>query len=307
MRPSGFPPSAEETHFRKSYGVREEVPRMRDLQEVERNIHQQLPANFAEEARNLGAFVEHFRTSVGAWRYIGVIPFVGLGVLGLLGPALVLPKQAGVADAVAFLLIGSAFIGAAVAIYLYVRWLRRMQAWLFADGLVAATASRTVAWRWDQLALIRQKIVTQIAGGTSALEAVISSALQDAIAPSGGWIVLTLQSTDGTQIRLSGLQHANRLVEAIARETLPWLLPPARARYDSGATVFFSRLGLSSQGLHDGADVLPWGEVQDVKLADTSVTITKKGKWLSWSKVPLAGIANVHVFFALVREVQSRK
>ncbi len=39
----------------------------------------------------------------------------------------------------------------------------------------------------------------------------------------------------------------------------------------------------------------------------SSVAVAKKGKWLSWSKAPLAKAPNAHVFFDFVREVQSRE
>jgi len=279
---------------------------MRTPVEVETGLPPGLPTNLAEEVRGLGAFLDYFPTSVGAWRYVAPIAFLLLGLLFLGVPLSALKEGAGAA-ALAFLLGPAFFFVVAVGVYLYLRRLRRMRAWLFADGLVAQTASQTVAWRWDQLALVWQKIVQQLGGGGSALEGALSGALEAATTPTGGWRVLTLQSREGTQIRLAGLRHAHRLIEAIARETLPWLLPPARAQYDSGATVFFGRLGLSDEGIHDGAAVLPWGEVQDVKQADTSVVIARKGKWLAWSKVPLGKIPNVHVFFALVGEVQSRE
>ncbi len=280
-----------------------------------------LPANAPEEARHLGPLVEHFPTSVGAWRYIGVVPFFGLGCLMLFGmtasllmetvaprdPARAPTSTGAVAAALAVALLAPLFfIGVGVAASIYLYRLRRMEAWVFADGIVAANASRTVAWRWDDLALVWQKVTKQVAGGGSALEGAISGALAAATERIGGWIVLTLQSRDGTQIRLAGLQYANRLRAAIIQETLPRLLPAARAMYDSGTTVQFGRLGVSQQGLHDGQDVLPWAEVNEVKLAETmdsqAVGISKKGKWLYWSKVAIGKVPNAHVFFALVQE-----
>jgi hypothetical protein len=264
-----------------------------------------LPANLPKGAQDLGDFIEHFPTSVGGWRFIAPIGFVGLGALFLGVPIAALKEGVGVA--VLALVLPGFFFGVAVAVYLYLRRLRRMQAWLFADGLAAANASRVVTWHWYELALVWRKTVNQLGGGSSALEGAISGALEAATRASGGWIVLTLESRDGTRIRLSGLSHANRLVEAIERETLPRLLPPAQVRYDRGEVVFFGRLGLSRKGVHDGTAVLHWGEVKDVKRTDTAAAIFRKGKWLSWSKVPLAKIPNVHVFFALAREVQSRQ
>jgi hypothetical protein len=260
----------------------------------------ELPAHLSERTRHLGPLIDHFPTGLGAWRYIAAVPFVGFALLPLVGMIQALSKGER-SQAVALLFCSLVFLGFALAGGLYLRWLRQTQVWLFANGLACVRGSRAVVWSWDQIETVLQNIRTPVAVG----------ALQAALTPSRRVFVVTLRGRDGVQFRFAALQRSERLVEAIVREHLQQRLPEVRAQYQTGAPVFFDRLGVSTQGVHDGHAVLPWPEVQEVKLLETTpspvVAIAKKGKNFYWSKVRLAEVPNGHVFVALAQEIQASR
>ena len=81
------------------------------------------------------------------------------------------------------------------------------------------------------------------------------------------------------------------------------LLPLAFDRYMEGKSLTFGPLSVDVEGLTHGKSFLPWGEVNEVKLAMGMFTVTQKGKWLSWCKIGVASLPNLFVLLALVDNI----
>jgi hypothetical protein len=118
-----------------------------------------------------------------------------------------------------------------------------------------------------------------------------------------GFLTLTVQTADGRRMAFDdSLPNLLQLAQIIQRETLPHLLPRARAVYEEGKALAFGKLVISQRGLSQDKIALPWAEVQKVKWNGMELWIYKKGKWTHSIHFTGWDIANFHALLALLEQ-----
>ncbi len=171
------------------------------------------------------------------------------------------------------------------------RRLAARQVYVFENGFIHTAASGPVGdYRWDGIASVLQKIVERYTNGIH----------------TGTTYLYTVTRQDGAVVKLT--QFYDRVAElgqTIAREVTRVHLPRAIAALQQGHTVPFGDLAISSAGIVSARHgLLPWAELEEVRLQQGYVKLRKAGKWLSWSHKPAAEIPNLFVFLTLADQLQ---
>jgi len=103
--------------------------------------------------------------------------------------------------------------------------------------------------------------------------------------------------------KLSGFNKIQKIGRAIEKETARYLFPAALNSYQMEQRVVFGPLTVTREGLSHASEMLPWHEVQDIKIVDGMIMIMKQGKKESWASVGLITVPNVDVFKKLVQHI----
>jgi hypothetical protein len=159
---------------------------------------------------------------------------------------------------------------------------------LYPHGIVRFQRDGVETLRWTEIATVVQAMNT--------------GSREQSLVPRNKF---TVYRNDGSNVELMQIPKIRELGERIQQETLKYLLPPALQAYQAGKEVSFSKLTASRAGINNGKATLPWVEIKDVEIdKNGQLVFTAQGRWLSFAKVPIEEIPNVHVLLALVRHVR---
>jgi hypothetical protein len=215
--------------------------------------------------------------------------FLG-GLVLILGPVWVL-LHGRPGGAALFKLIVLGLLLTPGAIALCIGALRKwgLRVLVFPEGLVRAHRGKVQAVFWEEIQTINQQV------NVGAVSKIMSSSL-----------VFVVQRASGEELHFDGyLPDLKKLGAILQRETLRHLLPRALAVYQRGEPVAFGKLQVSRAGISNGKDTLPWSEVKEVKVEESSVSVSKEGKWWTWYTAVITEVPNAHVFQALAQLIQS--
>ncbi len=155
----------------------------------------------------------------------------------------------------------------------------------YRDGITYSYRGKTQTMRWDDIEQVWMGILNNVR-----LRTIDYS--------------YRIKNNSGEQINFNyndrAMQNMQQLSDTIQREVTSRLLPKAINAYNAGNNVTFGLLTVSQNGLGNGKETIPWGEVEEVKLQNGVVTVRKKDKWLNWSSVTVGGTPNIYVFLRLV-------
>ena len=56
-------------------------------------------------------------------------------------------------------------------------------------------------------------------------------------------------------------------------------------------------------GLTHGQSFLPWEEIEQLKLEQGVIVVSKRGKWFSWGKVGVSQVPNLVAFLVLTNNI----
>jgi hypothetical protein len=249
----------------------------------------QVPDDFRKQVAGLGSLRKEyaFSWSQGGVRLIGGYVFVLLGVFFLLAMlrAWIWDKDAQQTP-LREVLIQLGFISGVLGmgVYLLVNTMgqTKSRAFLCDEGVVFSDGKTAGVARWDDIVSV-----------TDAQSFFFFEA--HAIWPRRR---LTLTDRNGgtatfTEAYTNVLELGNAIVEEVTRRQVPRM----RERIQTGATVEFGRLALSSAGVSMDGQLLPWAEVASIK---PGIYIEKLGRqWLTWGHVAEASVPNAAAFLQL--------
>ncbi|OLB82543.1 MAG: hypothetical protein AUI14_00415 [Actinobacteria bacterium 13_2_20CM_2_71_6] len=171
------------------------------------------------------------------------------------------------------------------------RKLAARRVYVFEHGFIHADGSGALAdYRWDAIAWLTQRITNRYVNGIHV----------------GTFYVYTVARKDGPVLKLTefydGIAQLGRTIsEQVTRDKLPG----AVALLQQGQTVGFGDLGISTAGIVSTKHgLLPWTELDEVKVVQGYVKLRRAGKWLPWSNKPAAAIPNLYVFLTLADQLQ---
>jgi hypothetical protein len=157
---------------------------------------------------------------------------------------------------------------------------------VFPDGLVHIRGGRANVFRWDEITQVYQSLQKTHRAGR---------AIQR---------IYTVKNAAGKKSVLTGeLAGIAALGETVQREITARLLPRSWEDYNAGRTLNFGKLGLSKEGIRKGKEVLPWDQVESVKLDMGSIVIKKEGGRLSWASITARSTPNLFVFLSMVDKI----
>jgi len=159
---------------------------------------------------------------------------------------------------------------------------------LFPRGLVRLQHGAAAVCRWEDV----QKVTHEMNTGSR----------EKKLVPRHRFVVAC---RDGTTLDFQHIPKTRELGERIQEATLKHLMPLALQVYQTGKPVKFGPLTVSREGVGNGKETVPWVDVKDVQIdKHGQLVFTTQGRWLSFAKVPVEEIPNVHVLLALVRQAR---
>ena len=164
---------------------------------------------------------------------------------------------------------------------------RKLQVLLFPDGLAALRGDRAEIFRWDDITAAWE-LTVEVYQGSSLVNTHYACMVER---KDGARLTCTYFLADG-QV----------LCEAVRRETVSRLLPPAVKTLEAGETLRFGPLSLSPGGLSDSMSDMPWGALE-VVLEKGRIKVRERGGWLPLIDVRSSKVPNVYVFLALVDHI----
>jgi hypothetical protein len=243
--------------------------------------------DLADKVAQLGKPLAEFAVGGGrlVWQLLAApLLFLG-GLVFILGPVLAMGRVRGGAGLVKLIILGCVMLPAAVflAMRAYRNWGLRVL--VYPEGLVRLHRDRAHTVFWEEVETVWRKKYT------SNLDKTLK-----------GSLVYTVRRADGEELSFDDyLPDVERLGKLIRRETLKHQLPRALGEYEAGATLPFGKLAVNRAGVSNGTEFVPWGLVNEVKVDEDRIAISKKGRWLTWESVAVSDVPNPHVLQALMR------
>lgn len=109
---------------------------------------------------------------------------------------------------------------------------------------------------------------------------------------------------DGSTIVLNDLfPHIEILGRRIREEVTNCLLPQAIMNVSAGQVVTFGPLRVSAEGISNGRELLPWQQIQDIRLERDMLTVKKQDRLRRWPSIQVANVPNIFIFLSLVRHI----
>jgi len=162
------------------------------------------------------------------------------------------------------------------------------QIFLFQQGLIIEHKGQIQLLPWSQIAEVWQDITRHYRNGIY----------------TGTTYRYTLRRGDGYQIKLNnntaGISELGTAVtQGITRELVPRAMYSIRA----GQTLTFGQFNINTQGIGYGRELIPWQQVEDVKVNRGYVSVKKAGKFFNWGSTTVSRIPNFFVFLAISDEM----
>jgi hypothetical protein len=249
-----------------------------------------LPPDVATLAyhRQLGPHVATYLPKyLPSWRLFLLLLFAG----GPIGLAVILVVAGQPVIAVLCGLFGVLFLGILLYSPNFSRKLAGRKVYVFAQGFIQAGAAGPVGdYRWDAIASVQQKITERYVNGIH----------------TGTTYLYTVTRGDGAVVKLTQFYEGiAELGQTISREVTRVQLPRAIEAIQHGQTVPFGDLAIGVAGIVSARHgLLPWNELDQVRVVQGYVKLRKAGKWLPWSHKPAAEIPNLFVFLTLADQLQ---
>lgn len=161
-----------------------------------------------------------------------------------------------------------------------------------ADGFVFLKGSAAIACRWDQVAVVWQRIVRYYRNGIYA----------------GTSFKYTVQRDDGVKIVITQIfRSGSELGARVQREAAHRLTPKALAAVQAGQTLAFGRFSLSRQGLGTPRGVIPWKEAPQVSARSGLLMIQRRDQRRAKSYGQVSTIPNLNVFLSVAETLVQRR
>lgn len=163
--------------------------------------------------------------------------------------------------------------------------------YVFEYGLLYADGSGALAeYPWYTIMSVQQKIVERYVNGIH----------------TGTTYLYTITRNDGNVLKLTEFfDGIAQLGLGISQQVSQIHLPHAAAAVQRGETVPFGDLAVNAAGVVSARHgLLPWAELDEVRVVQGYVRLRKAGKWLPWSHKPAAEIPNLFVFLTLADQLQ---
>jgi hypothetical protein len=115
-----------------------------------------------------------------------------------------------------------------------------------------------------------------------------------------------VRRSDGAKFEFPNtIVDMQKLGDLLRVEADAHLLPPTLAAYQSGVTIPFGRITANQQELrvNGGRKMLPWSELESIRLEDDIIYLYKKGRERAWHQQNIAKIANPGVLQGLVKQI----
>lgn len=191
---------------------------------------------------------------------------------------------------IALLLGGLGLLAIAASIYMfsYGAIYKSWHIYVFEQGFLFKKGNEAPQpFRWDQIEAVWYEVTRHYTNGIY----------------TGTSHRYRVRRKDGYQIVLNDrFANVGQLGDTISNQITRTLLPQVIAAYKAGQTITFGPLSVNQQGLVNVlGHVLPWSEIKDIAMQRGYVAVSRSGKWLKWSSLPVKSIPNVFVFIALVK------
>jgi hypothetical protein len=258
----------------------------------------------AQAAETLGEPDRVFHVSPARSIAIGAIGFL-LALWGIVGSILwfaVLNAGAKVLKGYFILVLAPAGIGLTM-LYRIVRT-RGLTVLTYPTGILVVNRGDVFSFPWDEIVDIRLGNVNDLV-----IEHDEAGQITSLVLPGmnttwfGGSNTLTLTTSDGRigQIPVA-VPGFKELTIRVQKETAERLWPITVAKFQAGETIAFGPfIVLRDRLIRDSKEIF-WSDLGQVKVSMTNLVVRKKaGMFKDWQNLPVAEVANPHLFVRFVK------
>lgn len=189
-------------------------------------------------------------------------------------------------------LIGVPMILAGWALIRWTKGTASMEVWTTPGGIGWRSAYTLGFMRWDDLERFYRQTIKRYTNGQL----------------TGVYVHLQLTASDGTTAKFREfVGDIYDLEDRIDREVTQRRLPATLARVQNGETVTFDKVSISRAGVAKGAELLPWSEIEAVRVENGQFAVQRHGKFLNWANINVYDIPNFTVFIEVVSQLAGSK
>jgi hypothetical protein len=215
---------------------------------------------------------------------------IGLAFAG--GGLAVGQSSDGAGSLIILLLLGLLLIAGSLYLLLYGVIYKGWGVYVYENGFVFKKGNQAAQpFRWDQIEAAWYSVTRHYRNGIY----------------TGTTHKYRVRRSDGYEVNLNDrFNKVGELGDLVHNSVTATKIPQVFAAYNAGQTITFGPLSVSTQGISNGKNLLPWAEVKDISIQSGYIAVSKAGKWLRWSSQPVAAVPNPFLFIALVRRVLGR-
>lgn len=161
---------------------------------------------------------------------------------------------------------------------------------LFEHGMIAdqETGAGTVAVRWDRARLYEEQVQKVING------------------IPGPILHTCVAMTPGANVTVTNFyQDADTWAPAMQRAVLRAQGTTVQEAFLAGEVLDFGEFDLSTAGIAHRKRLLPWTQLEQVKLGGGAVAVMKTGESAFWARAMAKSVPNLQVFLAMVDKYRS--
>lgn len=187
-----------------------------------------------------------------------------------------------------FLILALAFVAMGLVLILTPIFRHSWRVYVCSDGFAFARGGRVDAFRWDQVEAMWQAVTRRYSYGVY----------------MGATHKYTVRRKDGVRVVFNDrFAQVEDLGNALSHAITNVVFPQALAAYNAGQTITFGSLSISLQGVSNGRETLPWGQIKEIGVNRGIISVRREGKWLNWSTIYASRVPNFFVFVALVNYI----
>lgn len=193
----------------------------------------------------------------------------------------------GTGDGSASTILGIVLLGIGVLLFVVSTSRSGDRVFMFDNGFVYLKGGEVTPVLWDNVAAIYQRIVEH-RGRTGRYTT----------------YTYTVEQGNGTKFLFNdNFNDMPNMCSDIESAVGRRLLPKAIRDYEMGKTVSFGKLSINKNGISNDSNLLPWNEVNGIRINSGFISVKKTGKWLNWSSFYTPNIPNLTVCQLLIEYV----
>lgn len=236
-------------------------------------------------ADSLPTEVSRFGALLGAYHSRPFMYFIFSVMFLIMGTILSLTFKAAGTTFIEYVLFGALFLGMSI-LMLYLGYIMRCKVCLYDGGIAVYHKRRWLRMAWDEVASLTSQVILK--------EVVLG------MGPTFNRHVL--KSKEGDKLEFGGkFENLAEFLSLLEGKVAEQVLPRYRRSLKRGESLYFGKLTLSRDWLHNDQETIGWNEIQGAEVADGFLRIYRHGNG-TWHVAKYGDAPNAFALLELIAE-----